>query len=69
MAIRMDCVLACSSRSLSKIRTLASTAMPMVRITPAMPGSVKTAPMALMNPSTSTRFSMRAMLAMAPAAR
>ena len=33
-----------SSRMRSKISTLASTAMPMVRITPAMPGRVRVAP-------------------------
>ena len=33
-----------SSRMRSKIRTFESTAMPMVRMTPAMPGSVRVAP-------------------------
>lgn len=45
-----------SSRILSKINTFASTAIPMVRIIPAMPGRVKVAPIKLNAPSIRNRL-------------
>ena len=44
IALRIPFPLSNSSRIRSKIRTLASTEIPIVRTTPAIPGSVRTAP-------------------------
>ena len=45
MATTGDCPSRASSRMRSKMTTFESTAMPMVRMMPAMPGSVSVAPM------------------------
>jgi len=56
-----------SSRILSKIRTFASTAMPIVRIMPAIPGRVRVAPNEAIAPIISITFIIRAILATKPA--
>ena len=55
-----------SSRILSKIRTLASTAMPIVSTIPAIPGSVRVALKAARAPMIIMIFIMRARFAMKP---
>ena len=56
-----------SSLILSKIRTLASTDIPIVRTIPAIPGRVKTAPRPDKNPNINTILSTKAMSAYNPA--
>ena len=60
---------AISSRIRSNTRTFASTAMPMVRMMPAMPGSVSVALNAAIAPSTRTMLSPSAQTAITPARR
>ena len=50
----------------SKISTLESTPIPIVRTKPAMPGSVMTAPMYAINPSRITRLKSKATTALTP---
>ena len=57
-----------SSRIRSKISTLASIAIPTVRISPAIPGSVKVACIRAMMLSTNSKFIARATLVIPPAA-
>ena len=68
-APRNDLPLADSSRIRSKIRTLASTAIPIVRSTPAMPGRVRVVPMEHMTPSRMMIFVSSAISATKPAKR
>ena len=58
-----------SSRMRSKIRTFESTAMPTVRMRPAMPGRVSVDPKYAMAPSTSTTFIKSAITAFTPDSR
>ena len=55
-----------SSRTRSKIRMLASTAIPTVRISPAMPGRVSVERRNAMAPMSMTMFATRLMAAKAP---
>ena len=55
-----------SSRIRSKMRTFASTAMPMVSTTPAMPGRVRVAPSAAMPPISRLRVQRSIPLASIP---
>jgi len=57
---------ASSSRMRSKMSTLASTAMPMVNTTPAMPGKVNVAPSAAMPPMSRVRVHRSIPLASIP---
>ena len=56
-----------SSRILSKIRTLASTDIPIVKTIPAIPGSVNTAPNPARIPNIKTKFRTKATSAKTPA--
>ena len=56
-----------SSRILSKIRTLASTDIPIVKTIPAIPGSVNTAPNPAKIPNIKTKFNTNATSAYIPA--
>ncbi len=58
---------ACSSLILSKISTLASTAIPIVKTIPAIPASVSTAPKDASEPKINKMFANKAMSAMIPA--
>ena len=58
-----------SSRMRSKIRMLPSTAMPTVRMIPAMPGSVSVACSATIAPISSSRLAISAMQAKTPSRR
>ena len=69
MALVRTLPLASSSRMRSKIRMLASTAMPMVSTMPAMPGSVMVALVRAIVPSTSTVFTSSARSATTPQKR
>ena len=53
----------------SKMRTFASTAIPMVSTIPAMPGIVMVALSSDIEPRTSSVFTTRAAIAIAPATR
>ena len=55
-----------SSRILSLIRIFASTAIPIVRMRPAMPGKVNVAPNSVSAPNTNAMLILRAKLAIAP---
>jgi len=55
-----------SSRTRSKMMTLESTAMPMVRTMPAMPGSVSVAPSRVSDATISATLAASAMLAISP---
>ncbi len=66
-ACRAPFFVASSSRMRSKIRTFESTPMPIVRMKPAMPGSVMTAPRYAMKPIRITRFSATETNALMPA--
>ncbi|MNN41131.1 hypothetical protein D3C81_1552310 [compost metagenome] len=61
--------LASSSRIREKISTLASTAIPMVRTIPAIPGRVRVAPSSDISASSMTMLPARAMVAIRPKAR
>ena len=52
--------------TLSKINTFASTAIPTVKITPAIPGNVKVAPIMVNNPKSINRLEIKAILATTP---
>ena len=58
-----------SSRIRSKMRTLLSTAIPMVRTAPAIPGKVNTAPKDDSAATSNTPFKSNARVAFAPAER
>ncbi|MNO06040.1 hypothetical protein D3C81_2276500 [compost metagenome] len=61
--------LASSSRIREKISTLASTAIPMVRTIPAIPGRVSVAPSRDISASSMTMLPARAMVAIRPKKR
>lgn len=68
-APRTDLPVAASSRMRSKMRTLASTAMPRVRTMPAMPGMVSVVLMEHITPNRMMMFSINATFATKPANR
>ena len=63
MAVSVSAPMACSSRTRSKMRMLASTAVPIVSTIPAIPAKVSTAPKEAREPKINTTLTMRAMLA------
>ena len=67
MAVSVSEPKACSSRTRSKIRMLASTAVPMVSTIPAIPARVSTAPKEASEPKIRTTLTISAILAACPA--
>ena len=65
-AARTPLAVASSPLMRSKMSTLESTPMPIVRMKPAMPGSVMTAPICAMKPSRITRLTMTEKIALIP---
>ena len=67
IAVSVSAPDACSSRTRSKMRMLASTAVPIVRTIPAIPAKVSTAPKEAREPKMKMTFAVRAIFAAKPA--
>ena len=67
MAVSVSAPEACSSRTRSKIKMLASTAVPIVNTIPAIPARVRTAPNEAKEPKMKTTLAMSAIFAAIPA--